>query len=752
MATPEAKVILTAVNRGSRAFRSFNASLSSIATRAAVVGAAAAGALALITRNSFESVDSLAKTSDKLGVATEALAGLRLAAEQTGVATNKFDMGLQRMTRRIAEIAVLGRGEAGPALEELGIAIEDIANRSPDEQFRIIADAMGDVADQGARVALGFKLFDAEGVDLIRTLNLGREGLDAYAESARRMGLAVTRIDAAKIEQANDAINLGKKAIQGIGNTIAIEVAPLITGMIDAFTNVDSSAKTLGETFAGVIDGMVSGVGFIADAFHGWRIIIGGIGLALAKTELAMANAAQAARDFFGTTQAELDATIGRLEEQFQLQARMLGNDERAIESLREYTDLQISRLGATEDLTEQLEGQVALQSLQFKLLATSVPPSERMAELIAKWREDSEAAAMATAELRSNVGGGDVGGPVAQTPEEAAAEKAAEALRLRQQRDLQTVIEFASSKEEVERMAALRRLEILRTSLASGLIDEQRFYELSAEQALKHSDKLAEIDAARMVGQTERTQAQIEAEIMATGVATELAREATRASLATDLEIYREALSLKLVTLEEFHELSIEAAERAQDQLTKIDMRGLTERQKFEQKSAQQKASFVLGTLTSLTAGIAQHNKTAFKLNKLAAIGTAVINTAQGATKALAEYPPPVSFVMAAAVIAAGAAQISAIKSAQFGGGTTPSLSGSTPTVNNVPVGESTLPSVAPDGARSDPRIEVHIQGSVIGMSGAEELVDFIQDSLSDRIENRDEVIFTSASRQAAV
>ena len=66
------------------------------------------------------------------------------------------------------------------------------------------------------------------------------------------------------------------------------------------------------------------------------------------------------------------------------------------------------------------------------------------------------------------------------------------------------------------------------------------------------------------------------------------------------------------------------------------------------------------------------------FKINKIAGIANAVVNTAVGVTNALAAYPPPISFAMAAVQLAAGIAQVNMIKSSSFGGGGAPSLAGS--------------------------------------------------------------------------
>jgi hypothetical protein len=60
----------------------------------------------------------------------------------------------------------------------------------------------------------------------------------------------------------------------------------------------------------------------------------------------------------------------------------------------------------------------------------------------------------------------------------------------------------------------------------------------------------------------------------------------------------------------------------------------------------------------------------TIFGKSKVAAIAAAVINTAQGITRNLAQYPQPIAGIMAAITAASGAAQIAAIKSTNMGGG----------------------------------------------------------------------------------
>jgi hypothetical protein len=72
-----------------------------------------------------------------------------------------------------------------------------------------------------------------------------------------------------------------------------------------------------------------------------------------------------------------------------------------------------------------------------------------------------------------------------------------------------------------------------------------------------------------------------------------------------------------------------------------------------------------IQATGDALTA-IGQFSKDAFYAAKAFSIAQAIINTYEGATKALAAYPPPFNFIAAAATVASGLAQVQQIRSQQ--------------------------------------------------------------------------------------
>ena len=132
----------------------------------------------------------------------------------------------------------------------------------------------------------------------------------------------------------------------------------------------------------------------------------------------------------------------------------------------------------------------------------------------------------------------------------------------------------------------------------------------------------------------------------------------------------------------------------------------GVIARLKFSTWGAEQQTKHVVGEAIRLTRGVAKENRTMFEINKAAGIANAIINTHQGVTQSLKAYPWPLAGAMAALHLAAGLSEISAIRSASFGGGGgAPSSAGSGGTPSNpVPL--------APPGDFGGPPVAENVRG----------------------------------------
>ena len=296
MATYETVLSLFARDNTARAFQSLNrrlkklgAGIAGAATRFAKIGSAAAlaagAATAAFVGMRMSAIDSLAKTADKVGTTTEALAGLQHAGELTGVSTNTMNMALQRMTRRVAE-AAQGTGEAKNALRELGIDAETLKNLPLDQQMEMVSDSMAGVESQADRVRLAMKLFDSEGVALVNTLGQGGDALRAMMSEADQLGISLSRVDAAKIEQANDAASRMTGVFTGIGNQLAVSFSPMIEAASNAVTHLALTTEGFGDIGA-------KAASFVATAFHKVGDVVRGLKVIVLAIRLGFVNMAE---------------------------------------------------------------------------------------------------------------------------------------------------------------------------------------------------------------------------------------------------------------------------------------------------------------------------------------------------------------------------------------------------------------------------------------------------------------------------
>lgn len=372
-------------DRTKKAFSSVGAGLNKMAKAAAAFGVAAGGATAALTISAARSADQLAKTADKIGATTQALAGLQYAAELSGVSTETMNMALQRMTRRVSE-AAMGTGEAKAALFELGLNAQELEQLPLDVQMGMIADAMQGVGSQADRVRIAMKLFDSEGVALVNTLAGGSEELNKLAYEADVLGLAISRVDAAKIEEANDSIFRAKQVFTGLGNQLATAFAPIVTAVATDFRQTAIEQAETGNVGQRVVIALLTAYGKLQDGILGVQVFFMKLKVATQMVGAAMIGA-------FSDVGAAIDFII----EKYNFLARSalgqkLGLEEIPIGVERAMLEAQGNLIGAARETQEEILA-----------ILTSQKPSDSILE----WYKEVQAQSQETAEaVASNAAG----------------------------------------------------------------------------------------------------------------------------------------------------------------------------------------------------------------------------------------------------------------------------------------------------------------------------------------------------------
>jgi hypothetical protein len=232
----------------------------------AALGAAIGSAMEI--KGQFEAIDQLAKLSDRMGIATESFVGLQHAADLSGVSSEELTGGLEKMLKTLGD-ASDPTSTAAESIRALGLDAAALAKQSPDEAFKSIAQNISEIQDPVQRAAAAMDIFGKAGQSLLPVLMTGKDGLNAATEEAAKLGLTFSRIDAAKVEGANDAISRLKATFVGLARTAAIAIAPVVQWGADKLTNFMVSAlpiiKSVGSAIGGVFLGIYNTVAPIVE-------------------------------------------------------------------------------------------------------------------------------------------------------------------------------------------------------------------------------------------------------------------------------------------------------------------------------------------------------------------------------------------------------------------------------------------------------------------------------------------------------
>jgi len=216
------------------------------------------GGLGYMLKRQMEVIDATAKLSDRLGITTEKLIGLQHAASITGTDAETLNKALEIFTRRLGEMT-MGSGEAKRGLDMLGLTMDQLIKLGPAEAFGLAADKINLLGTQAEKAAAAYFLFGRAGSQMLNLLEVGSEGLKDFQEEVEKLGLTFSRLDAAQIEAANDALTRARATLTGLFRQATIELAPYIEVLADKFVDVSTAGEGMAANVTKVFEFMSLG-------------------------------------------------------------------------------------------------------------------------------------------------------------------------------------------------------------------------------------------------------------------------------------------------------------------------------------------------------------------------------------------------------------------------------------------------------------------------------------------------------------
>lgn len=662
---------------------------------------AAAGAMGYAIAKTLDSAGELIDSAKAIGISAQSLQLFQKAAALSGVAADQLTASLIKMSANIGDAMAKGTGPATDALKKLKIPMDELAVLKPDEQFKRITTELNAMTNPAERNALAMDLFGKSGPRILQVA----QNLEAARKSMEDMGLALTDMDLAALDMAGDKVDELKGIFDaGLKKAVA-DIAPYIIAMVNkikeaiveagGFEAIWQKIKEAIKTALNVaamtavvfaLAKMVQGAVALTVAIRSAGVAMGLFNTLVMRNPLMLAvGAALLLAKVLGvdvvgfvTEQLGLTEKIAEANGQIAEEAKNISEENaRQVEYQKQITAEQQKALDALDGVIKKYETQAAYQrdiitygeeeaairkvltEEADKLTKVGLTLNEQQAQRLRNAMQE-ELAVKRIVDQRKQVK--DLftdwekqGGASADVL--AAREKYYEAIK---------TLELANTEESKKQ--AQGQLNIFKASYQEKILLYAQSLSEIGRLEQDYNTKLGQLTTAandlRKLGFTEEN---------------DLLRQLNEEKLKIEAEYQtkRDQLAMEGIQRRLMAEKSAFAQSLSDQDAATLQRIGAEERQKaivderikFEKKSELEKTTFALDNMQTVFAALGAQNKKAFEASKALAIASALVNTYQGATKALATYPFPFGLIAAAAAVAAGMAQVAAIRSQQYSG-----------------------------------------------------------------------------------
>ncbi len=150
-----------------------------------------------------------------------------------------------------------------------GFGFDAGAIQSGKVSFDQIAQAIAIIPGEAERAAAAVAIFGAAGAELVPLFAAGASEIQAAREEAERFGLSLTNAQAGNIDTMGDSFDRARAAIQGVINQVVAYLAPAVTSVTTAFSDLigNVGGANIGQAIG---EGILQGARYfaeVADAF-----------------------------------------------------------------------------------------------------------------------------------------------------------------------------------------------------------------------------------------------------------------------------------------------------------------------------------------------------------------------------------------------------------------------------------------------------------------------------------------------------
>ena len=208
----------------------------------------AIGGIAEFLKKEMELGEETLRMSKLLGVSTEEIGGLRVAAEASGTSLETVSMALERMRLNIERSTRDGLNPMAQALRNLNLSANDFKNASPEQSLRLMMEAASRFGNETGALRDNIQLLVGRNQALVAAIMEGREEWDKNVEAGKK-ATGMTKEQAEQLRDANTQWVILKRTVEGWGSSVGRDLNNSITQTNSLIHGQGQFVKELGENW-----------------------------------------------------------------------------------------------------------------------------------------------------------------------------------------------------------------------------------------------------------------------------------------------------------------------------------------------------------------------------------------------------------------------------------------------------------------------------------------------------------------------
>ena len=193
-------------------------------------GVMAAGtAVFAFTNKITQNGDAIDKNSQKLGISAEAYQEWDFIMQHCGSTIE----GLKPSMKTLANAAADGNDSTAAAFKKLGLSIDEVSAMSQEDLFATVIERLQEMGEGTERTAIASDLLGRAAIDLGPVLNMSAEETEALRQQVHELGGVMSNEAVANSAAFQDSLYNVKVAFSGAANSLAEELIPNITSLMD---------------------------------------------------------------------------------------------------------------------------------------------------------------------------------------------------------------------------------------------------------------------------------------------------------------------------------------------------------------------------------------------------------------------------------------------------------------------------------------------------------------------------------------